>query len=484
MAMHSADNPIAIVGAGPGGLAAAVVLAEAGHAVVVIERGDEFVAGNAKTAQFNYDSSPLPWPTGSDEWSGPIELNRSLGIGGSTLYFQAVSYMPADNVLTQWGLPLGEIKKAEREVIGFLNLAGVHQPLHPVNACSNQLLLGAKKLGWEANPATVAILSRPHNNRPACNHCGLCVFGCMPRDKSSANNTWYPRLLAHSRVRIIKNTQVKKIILSDGYTAKALQLDDGKQVYELPVKAVVLAAGVLETPYLLKNSSQTFAPNGLGNSFVGKYLSGSLLYSMMIDVAGATKGYAGVPVDIVVDQFLAQGIMLCQGRNLGGIAGPASLAKFYTRHYGPVGMREWVQKHYDSLAVIAGFAEFEGGELDGIYHSSQKRFSLAPTKESASRIKQIADLLQQWRTAAGAKILFAPTQDKALPTGAMLRGTCKLGKTAEAGAVMPDGRLYGYNNVIIADASVLSNGLIAHPSLPIQVLGYYFGQQLIKRLAA
>lgn len=480
--MQGTSKPVAVIGAGPGGLAAAVALVEAGQTVIVVERGDEFVAGHARTLQYNFESSPLPWQTAKEEWLGPIEITRSLGIGGSTLYFQAVSYMPTDKVLNSWGLPLATIKKVEKEVTNFLRIAGDSQPAHPLNDGSRQLLAGAKKLGWRAEASKVAILSRSDNGRPACNHCGQCVFGCLPKDKSSADNTWYPRLLKNKNVRIIKNAQVKKILLLDKETVSGLLINDGEKHYEIEVKAVVVAAGVMETPYLLKSSSQALAPQGLGNDFVGKYLSGSLLYSLMVSLPGTTNGYAGVPIDIAVQQFLKEGILLCQGRNLGGITGPASLAKFYARHFGPVGLREWVQKHYGSLAVLAGFAEYQGGPTDGI-QSTNKKFDIANSEKSISQIKKIMLLLQKWSLASGAKPLFTPDIVSEAPTGAMLRGTCKIAKTSEVGAVMPDGRLYGYKNLVVADASVLGSGIIAHPSLPVQVLGYYFGRQLAGRLA-
>lgn len=261
--MQGTNKPVAIIGAGPGGLAAAVALAEVGQTVVVIERGDEFVASHARTNQYNFESSPLPWQTAKEEWLGPMEVTRSLGIGGSTLYFQAVSYMPTDKVLNSWGLPLAAVKKVEKDVTSFIRIAGVNQPPHSLNAGSRQLLVGAKKLGWRSEPSKVAILSRPVNGRPPCNHCGQCVFGCLPKDKSSADNTWYPRLLKMKNVRIIKNAQVKKILLLDRETVSGLLIDDGAQSYEIEVKAVVVAAGVMETPYLLKNSSQALAPQGL-----------------------------------------------------------------------------------------------------------------------------------------------------------------------------------------------------------------------------
>src|SRR5262249_60307161 len=65
-------------------------------------------------------------------------------------------------------------------------------PLPPLPIKSSGALaeLGARKLGWHAFPAPMAILSERYQGRSACFHCGFCqYFGCEARAKSSTLTT-------------------------------------------------------------------------------------------------------------------------------------------------------------------------------------------------------------------------------------------------------------------------------------------------------
>ncbi|SVE45721.1 uncharacterized protein METZ01_LOCUS498575, partial [marine metagenome] len=61
-------------------------------------------------------------------------------------------------------------------------------PMPPMPIKSSGVLLekGAKAIGLNAQPAPLAILSQPHNGRPACINCGYCMgYGCEIGAKSS-----------------------------------------------------------------------------------------------------------------------------------------------------------------------------------------------------------------------------------------------------------------------------------------------------------
>ena len=63
----------------------------------------------------------------------------------------------------------------------------------PVKSSGVLLEKGAKALGLQAQPAPVAILSKPYRGRPPCTHCGFCLgFGCEMNAKSSTLVTMIP----------------------------------------------------------------------------------------------------------------------------------------------------------------------------------------------------------------------------------------------------------------------------------------------------
>lgn len=475
--------PVAVIGAGAGGLPAAVALAEAGVSVVLIERGGEVSPTTYPTNRYDYEQSSSPWNATSDEWNGPVKIQRGTGLGGSTLYFQAVSHLPEESVLRAWGLPATVVRTLGREIIDYLKIAGEVQPAHPLNAVSSRLLETAAHLRWKARSAPVAILSRSHDGRPACNHCGLCVYGCRPGDKSSADRTWLPRLRRSKNHTILTNTRVDAIELESARRVKRLALSGPQGKYRLPVSALVLAAGALETPHLLKSSRQAYAPHGIGNRAVGRFLTGTLSHNLLIAVPQSSGGgQAGVPIDILVEEFVRQGILLCQSRNMAGILGPAAAAKYYARHPGNTDVRTWMRFYYPRLACLVGFAESSTGMEDGLLEPGKKTFHKAVRADDERITARMRRLLHDWGNSAAAELLSESRAAGNNMSGSMLRGTCRMGVDPETSAVTPDGRLRGYDNIVVSDASVLGRGLIADPSLSLQLLGLHFGRELSNRL--
>ncbi len=477
------NKTVAIIGAGAGGLSAAVALAEQGVNVKIIERGDRLHTSDILTNKFDYELSTPPWRKHSAEWKGPFELQQGRGLGGSTLYFQAVSQAPSNSVIKQWGLPVTEINRIKNEVIDFLQIAGEIQPAHKLNPVSNHLFESAKKLNWKVRHAPVAILSKPHNERPACNYCGLCVYGCRPGDKSSADRTWLPRALKTGNVEILSNAKVDSLVLSDKHTVTHIKFTQQNKIIDLPVSAVIVSAGVLETPYLLRHSRQELAPDGIGNKNVGRYLTGSIWQSLLLSVPGkSARGYAGIPIDILVEEFAEQGILMSQGRNHAGITGPVSTARMLMSEGYQGDIRAWVREHYSKLAGIGGYAESSTRFEDGIGTTKEKAFVKSINGSDSEMIEKIRKALLQWSTAAKAKIILPMGNVEYPIVGSMLRGTCTLGSNPGSSAVNTNGQLWGYDNVYISDASIIGRGLIANPSLILQVLGLYIGRKCADNL--
>jgi len=470
----SNQEVIAVIGSGAGGLPAATALAELDHHVVLIEKGNYLKPSQTKTNSYDYEINNTPWNVSSKEWQGNIELQRGVGIGGSTLYYQAVMSKVKRHKLKAWGIDIHQYTKYENEVIKKLNIAGIEQPHHKLNPIASRLMKSLNQLKWSAQQTDVAILSKSVGSRPSCVNCGLCIYGCLPGDKSGTHNIWLPDFVNTKSNQIMTNTHAVSIELSNEKTARAINLiSNGKEV-SLPVKAVVVSAGALETPHLLLQSRQKHAPHGIGNKHVGRNMRTSLMYSQLVSL-GHVEGSsaAGIPIDIVVEEFEKEGLRLYQGKNLAGITGPVSAAKFYANKFGISGQRKWMRENYTKLAGLAGVAESDAHYDDGL--TSGKSFYKSFTEKDLHKMQRAETLVEQWRVKADAEKLFSsPIGEKSLQ-GSMLRGTCRMGAEPEDNAVSATGKLNGYDNIYISDASILGQGMISDPTLTLQSLGYYIG---------
>ncbi len=151
-------------------------------------------------------------------------------------------------------------------------------PMPPLPVKSSGVLMdrGAAKLGWHSQPAPMAINSQFYNGRPACQHCGFCLFFmCEFRSKSTSMATMLPVAEATGRCEIRPNSYVARVETnSAGRATGVTYFDASKELHLQRAKAVVLCANGGETPRLLLNSSSPRFPNGLANSsgVVGQHL--------------------------------------------------------------------------------------------------------------------------------------------------------------------------------------------------------------------
>jgi choline dehydrogenase-like flavoprotein len=317
-----------IIGAGAGGGVSAMVLAEAGLRVLVVERGrwlrfDEIGTDHLRNHRHAaYDNNTGPPPVGfprtfldddgTERVTAPIDgryHNNAMTVGGGTRVYggEAWRFLPDDfRMASVYGVPDGSsladwpisyedlepyYERAEWEV-GVAGRAGgdgleEHRrraypmlPL-PYNSEAQRLEKAASQLGWRTCAVPLLINSVPRQGRPGCERCGQCVgFACPANAKNGTHNTVLLRALATGRTDLVPGAMAERLETDERGRVTGVSIVTGSELgterRSIQARHIVVAAGAIESARLLLNSANDAAPGGLGNHSdqVGRHLQG------------------------------------------------------------------------------------------------------------------------------------------------------------------------------------------------------------------
>ncbi len=322
---------VIIVGAGAGGGIAAAVLAEAGHRVLLLERGEwlsfEQVGRdhvrNQRISLHGHNAGPdingnprvfVPDPSTPDFAVSirPHEAgynNNAATVGGGTRVYGAQAWrfvekdfrmastygVPDGSSLSDWPILYADLEpfyeQAEQE-LGVCGDAAANKycatrrmpyPMPPVppTLLHRKLKAGADSLSWNTFTTPLLINSVPYNGRPACVQCQHCVgFACPSDSKNGTQNTVIPRALATGLCELVTEAMCDQITVdaSGRVTGVSYLLEQNGSIARHAVRArnVVISAGAIETARLLLNSRSEMHPTGIGNHSdqVGRHLQG------------------------------------------------------------------------------------------------------------------------------------------------------------------------------------------------------------------
>lgn len=253
---------VVVVGSGAGGGTAAGVLASSGLDVVVLEAGDyrnesDFTHLEADAYRDMYLDKAL-----SSTADGGILMLAGATLGGGTVINYTTSFATPEPVRAEWDT-LGGFSDVftgqsySDSIAAVESRLGVNKENGSPSMRAQLMEKGLRELGWHVDEMP--------RNAVGCTEedCGYCTMGCRIGAKRSTLATFLQDASDHG-ARIVPGARVDRVTTVGG-RATGVEAQAGRAGLVVNARAVVLAAGALHTPAIIKRS-------GLGGNAVGDYL--------------------------------------------------------------------------------------------------------------------------------------------------------------------------------------------------------------------
>lgn len=475
---HEVSADVCIIGSGAGGAAAAGELAERGRSVVILEEGglhtaEEYGRDMVSMIKALYRDggvmTTFGWPS--------ILVPLGCCVGGTTVINSGTCFRCPDHVLRRWEYEFGLSKWSPEKMAGPFEkvekILGVELPKADTLSRNTEVF----RRGLDALGLTGSLIPR---NAPGCDGSGVCCFGCPAGAKKSVDLSYIPLALKNG-AHLYAHCRAQRLVYDKGRArgviASFIHPGSGRRVGKLLVKArvIIVSCGTMHTPVFLKNSKLPDPSKSIGRNLT---LHPAAKVIALFDEE--IRAWDGIPQSYYMDALDAEGIRLEQ------IFTPPGFAASSLMFSG--------QAHSEAMSAYNRVAVFGLIVSDT---SSGRIFSLPKNRAAVWYSINEYDLpkylrgiayLSQIFFAAGAKKIFpciyrlnsitreegvekiyrAKIKPKDLDLQAFHPlGTCRMGADPREAALDPSGRLYGMDNVYVADGSIFPTSLGVNPQVTI-----------------
>ncbi len=472
---------VTIVGSGAAGAVMAARLAERGARVVVLEEGPRLAAASLdgqvlKSVRALYRSGGAMLALGLP----PVTLAVGCVVGGSTVINGGTCFRAPPDVLAQWSDVVGGAFKPRDldpyfdEVERDLSVGEV--PPELAFAGERRVLMAARARGDEAG-----FVKR---NVSHCQGTGLCAFGCPTGAKQSMELSYIPRAEAKG-ARVIARARALRIVLK-GRRAVGVYARDLEAGRDLMVESerVVLAAGALHTPLILRRSLGGRTPRATGRHL--HLHPGLHVVGIFAEPVAPRKGpIQSVYVDSVEHDYMIFGMglppelvatLLMAGPDLAPLAvfpHTVTLAVMASDHDANGQVRAFAGM---PLPFYGLTARTSASLTRGAAHAAELLFAAGAVSVRVS-IRGLGALRSPAAVASFAK---APPPARTFLVGSVHpMGTCRMGLDPRNSVVGPDHRVHGIDGLYVPDASFFPTSLGVNPQITINAFALRAADQML-----
>lgn len=461
-----------VIGSGAGGAFAARALAQAGLDTVIVEEGERWTVERIR------GSHPLDRFAGIYRDGGttmalgnpPIALPLGRAVGGTTVINSGTCYRPPAPVAASWhrehGLALADLELLGPRIADVEATIGVAPaPMEVLGRNGELALEGAAALDWESAPL--------RRNAPGCRGSCQCAIGCPNNAKGGVHLNALPQACL-AGARIVTGLHVQQVLSEAGRAAGVLaRRADGSEV-RISAPLVVVAAGAIPTPPLLRRS-------GLGrHPRLGRNLS-------IHPATGITAGFGQrvVPWSGVMQSVGIEELHESEGVLIEATGSPPGMGAISAPGYG-THLLGRLHRAADRAMIGAMIADEPSGRIFGsrfpivsyrLARADERRLSLAI--EAMARV-MLAAGADDVELGGGAP----PVRSEAELEAAMQRldvrrlrlagfhptGTAAAGSDPARHPVDPEGRLRGIDGIWVADGSILPSCPGVNPQVSIMAM--------------
>ncbi len=475
------ETEVVVVGTGAGGGPFAAELAEAGVDVILVEEGgyyqtSDFTTDAAKMVKMLYRSAGATMAMGKPN----VNFMEGRCVGGSTVINAGISWRTPARILKRWHWEHGVDDCEEEHMKPFFEKVEerVHvapQSEESYGGDSEVFMTGSEKLGYRWLPV--------RRNQKHCVGTNNCILGCPTGAKQSVLITYIPRALV-AGARLLSDCRVTRIN-HDGKRATGITaefIDENLKTrakVEIRAQHVVMAAGAVQTPTLLKKSKVADPHRNFGenlNLHPNSKVVG--IFDRKLEAwKGAIQG-------IQITEFMEEGLMF------GTTFVPPSVHAITLPYWGNKAAE--TMEHLNQMvtgAVLVEDVDSVGRVRPGFGGEATMTYALG--KHDYHQLRRGIALLAEIYFAAGATEVHLPYHNlgrihspdeipkifdpklkavdlEVLTVHAMC--TARMGRDPKSSSVDSFGRVHGYDNLYVSDASLFPSPIGVNPMISIMSL--------------